>query len=102
MISIDVPQQFLNGYDAIAIFQQLGGKGVPEAGCLCMVRRQASPLRRGVLEYPGSSGMAHAVLPLRETKVVTILTPNLGSGQAFLVAKQDPERSAPAGRQEKI
>gem|GEM_PF-6837882 len=74
----------------------------PDVACLYMVRRQVSPLRRGVLEYPGSSGMAHAVLPLRETKVVTILTPNLGGGQTFLVAKQEPERSAPAGRREKI
>jgi hypothetical protein len=74
----------------------------PDVACLCMARIHASPLRRGVLEYPGSSGMAHAVIPLREAKVVTILTPNLGGGQAFLVAKQEPERSAPVGRQEKI
>jgi hypothetical protein len=81
-----VPQQFPNGSDAIAIFQQMGGKGVPEDTCLCMARRQASPLGEGSWSTLVPSGMTHAILPLREAKVVTILTPNLGGGQELFVA----------------
>jgi hypothetical protein len=35
---------------------------------------------------PCSSGMSHGVLPFQEESSATIHTPNLGGGQAFLVA----------------
>ncbi len=79
---IFVPKQFLNGSDVIAIFEQLSGKGVPEDTCLCMARGQASPPGEGSWSTLVPVGLPMRVLPLREIKVVTILTPNLGGGQA--------------------
>src|SRR5574337_694217 len=92
---IPMAKQLLDRPDVVSVLPQAGGDGMAE----CMARgrlrwRQwgrgedgrrppGSTLMPGGLEYPCSSGMAHVVLPLREAKVVTILTPNLGDGQAF-------------------
>lgn len=61
-----------------------------------------STLMPAGLDGHRSSGMSHAVLPFQGESSTTSHTPHLGDSQAFLVAKQESERSAPVGRREKI